>query len=100
MSKSAITRALSLGLFAGLLGGCATSVTPNYDLKFGDALREAKLQMIIDPDAGKNPDMALGINGAAARETIVRYQNSFRAPPPVTNVINIGGSVGAGGGQN
>ncbi|MEY4883732.1 MAG: hypothetical protein RIS34_1586 [Pseudomonadota bacterium] len=99
MPKSAITLALNLGLCVGLVGGCATSVTPNYDLKFGDALREAKLQMIIDPDAGKNPDMALGIDGGAARETIVRYQNSFKAPPPATNVINIGGSIG-GAGQN
>ena len=98
MLKPAITLPLSLCLCTGLLGGCATSVTPNYDLKFGEALREAKLKMTINPDAGKNPDMALGIQGAAAKETVIRYQNSFKAPPPVTNVINIGGSIGAGGG--
>ena len=98
MLKPAITVPLRLCLCAGLLGGCATSVTPNYDLKFGDALREAKLKMTINPDAGKNPDMALGLHGGAAKETVVRYQNSFKAPPPVSNVINIGGSIGAGGG--
>ena len=89
---------LCLCLGAGLLAGCATSVTPEYDLKFGNALREARRNMIINPDAGKNPDMALGLHGGAAKETVVRYQNSFKAPPPVTNVINIGGSIGSGGG--
>ena len=98
MRKPAINLPLSVCLCAGLLGGCATSVTPNYDLKFGDALREAKLKMTINPDAGKTPDMALGLHGGAAKETVVRYQNSFKAPPPVSNVINIGGSIGSGGG--
>ena len=92
------TLRLCLCLGAGLLSGCATTVTPEYDLKFGNALREARRSMTINPDAGKNPDMALGLHGGAAKETVVRYQDSFKKPPPVTNVINIGGSIGGGGG--
>ena len=79
----------------GLAGltGCA-SVTPNYDAKFGQAVREAKLKMTINPDAGKNPDQALGLDGKSAREAITLYQGTFKAPPPVVNVINIGGGIG------
>ena len=83
---------LTLALSIVLLAGCST--TPNYDTHFGDAVREARLQMTINPDAGSNSDQALGMDGRAAREAVILYQGTFKAPPPVVNVINIGGSVG------
>ena len=79
-----------------LLTGCASTVTPHYDTRFGNAVREAKLKMIINPDAGKNPDQVLGMDGKSARETVIFYQNTYREPPPPVNVINIGGSIGGG----
>lgn len=88
---------LVIALLLGLLGGCST-VTPNYDARFGEAVREAKLKMIINPDAGKNADQVAGMDGKAAREAIILYQGTYRAPPPAVNVINIGGSIGSGGG--
>jgi uncharacterized protein YceK len=88
---------LAIALLLGLLGGCST-VTPNYDARFGEAVREAKLKMIINPDAGKNADQVAGMDGKAAREAIILYQGTYRAPPPAVNVINIGGSIGSGGG--
>ena len=81
-------------ILLGLLTGCATSTTPNYDAKFGNAVREARLRMTINPDAGNNPDPVAGLDGKAAQEGVSRYQGSFKVPPPVVNVINIGGSVG------
>lgn len=89
MNKSAIALLLTL------LTGCA-SVTPNYDAKFGDAVREAKQKMIINPDAGRNPDQVLGMDGKSARETIILYQGTYKAPPPAVNVINIGGGISGG----
>ena len=86
---------LAIALLLSLLTACSTTVTPNYDAKFGSAVREAKLKMTINPDAGKKPDLVVGVDGIAARETIIRYQDSFKTPPPVINVINIGGRVGA-----
>ena len=83
----------AIALLLTLLTGCA-SVTPHYDARFGEAVREAKLKMIINPDAGKNPDQALGMDGKSARETMIRYQDTHKAPPPAVNVINIGGSIG------
>ena len=90
MSKTAT--ALLLTLFT-LLTGCAP-VTPNYNARFGDAVRDARLNMTINPGAGKNPDQALGMDGKSAREAIMLYQGTFKTPPPVTNVINIGGGSG------
>lgn len=85
----------AIALLFTLLTGCS-SVTPNYDAKFGEAVREAKLKMTINPDAGKNPDMATGMDGKSARETIILYQDTYKAPPPPVNVINIGGNIGGG----
>jgi len=91
---------LAITLLFSLLAACS-SVTPHYDARFGDAVREAKLKMIINPDAGKNPDQVAGMDGKAARETILLYQGSYTTPPPAVNVINIGGAIGgsSGGGS-
>lgn len=83
-------------LIVALLGGCAASTTPNYDARFGDAVRQARQRMTLNPSAGTNADPLLGMDGRSAREAVVRYQDTFRAPPPVVNVINIGGSTSAG----
>lgn len=84
---------ITLSLISVLLAACATSTTPNYDQRAGDALRSAKLAMTINPDAGKTVDATDGMDGKAAKEAVGRYQNSFKTPPPTVNVINIGGAV-------
>jgi hypothetical protein len=76
------------------LGGCGHSPTPHYDARFGDAVRQARQLMIINPNAGANPDTMAGMDGKSATEAMGRYHDSFKAPPPPMNVINIGGAVG------
>ena len=85
-------KTFAIAFLLALLTGCASSVTPHYDAQFGNAVRETKLRMTINPDAGKNPDQVLGMDGKSARETIIFYQNTYKEPPPAVNVINIGGS--------
>lgn len=80
---------------SSLLAGCA-SVTPHYDKRFGEAVREARLKMTINPEAGRSADGVLGMDGRAAKEAIGIYQGTFKAPPPAVNVINIGGAIGSG----
>ena len=84
--------AIPLCATAILLGGCASSATPNYDARFGDAVRQARQQMTLNPTASS--DSVSGMDAKSAREAVILYQGTFRAPPPVVNVINIGGSVG------
>jgi hypothetical protein len=91
------TSCAALALLA-MLAGCATGTvgsatgdTPGYDARFGDAVRQARSAMTIDPQAGTVPDPVAGMDGQAARAAIARYQDSFKLPPPVVNVINAGG---------
>lgn len=92
-----MTRILFLVLTA-MLAGCAASPAPQYDARFGQAVREAKQRMTLNPTPSTEADA--GVDGIAAREAQVRYHDSFKSPPPVVNVINIGGAVSAqGGGQ-
>lgn len=90
MSKTTLT-ILSLAV-SGTLAGCV-SPTPLSDQHFGDAVRAATAQQILNPDAGRNTDPVSGMDGPAAKDAIDLYQDSFKAPPPVTNVINIGGTI-------
>jgi len=85
---------LTLCAIAVLAAGCADTPTPRYDAQMGTALREARLAMTIDPAAGNRPDEVKGIDGRAAKEAVKRYQDSFKEPPPVVNVVNIGGAIG------
>lgn len=92
-----ITRTLWLPLAASaLLAGCG-SMTPHYDARFGDAVRSARMQMTINPDAGTavglGSDGATGMDGRATRHTMERYEQSYKTPPQAVNVINIGGSL-------
>jgi len=72
--------------------GCA-STTPHYDKHFGEAVRTARAQQTINPEASRNPDPVAGIDGVAAKESIGQYRDSYKAPPPTFNVINIGGGL-------
>jgi hypothetical protein len=47
----------------------------------------------LNPRPVRDPDAVSGIDGRAAKESMDRYVESFRAPPPNINVINIGGSL-------
>ena len=91
-----IARTTTVALVCLLGAGCS-HVTPNYDARFGDAVRDAKRKMTINPDAGKNNDPAVGMDGRAAREAMNQYHDSYKTPPPAVNVINIGGQIGGQG---
>ena len=71
------------------LTGCAS--TPHYDARFGDAVRQARVAMTVNPAGSSMNDPVAGIEGQAAKEAMSRYYETFKAPPPVVNVINIGG---------
>lgn len=94
MSKSA-RRNLVFAMLAAALAGCVEPA-PMLEEHFGDAVRAARDQQILNPEAGRTVEPVAGLDGPAAREAVGRYQDSFKAPPPVTNVINIGGTIAGG----
>ena len=79
------------------LAGCAA--TPNYDRHFGDAVRQARTAMTINPAASSNRDPVTGIDGQAAATALTRYQDSFKAPPPPQPLIRMSASASAGPGS-
>ncbi len=95
MRPNRLLHATLISLAAALIAGCASS-TPNYDMKFGDAVRQARQGMAINTTPAP-VEASAGIDGRAAREATGRYQESFKTPPPVVNVINIGGNSAGGG---
>lgn len=76
-----------------LIAGCASS-TPNYDARFGDAVRQARQAQTLNPAPTVSPVPVGTLDGKIAREAMDRYHDSYKAPPPVVNVINIGGQLG------
>ena len=73
-----------------LLAGC--SITPDYDRHFGSAVRHDLAAMALNPAPAASTD-ASGMDGQAAQLATLQYHESFKAPPPVVNVINIGGAT-------
>ena len=70
--------------------------SPRLDARFGDAVNVAKAQQTLNPDASKNRNVVAGIDGKAAQDTMLRYHESFKTPPPPSNVFTIGVSAGTG----
>lgn len=85
---------------AALLAGCSyNSFTPNYDAQFGDAVRAARLAQTLNPTAGSQAPV-MGLEGTTAHQALTRYEDSFKKPPSVVNVINIGGQIGGDSGAS
>lgn len=90
MSKKS-TSVIVAGL--GLLAGCV-AIHPEVDQRHGQAVMGARDAQTFNPQAARNPNAVSGIDGMAAKETMDRYVDTFKSPPPTTNVINIGGGLG------
>lgn len=73
------------------LGGCA-STTPQYDVRFGEAVRHNLQAQTLDPAAGQSGPPSAALDAGSARSAVQRYRDSFKTPPPVVNVINLGNS--------
>lgn len=76
-------------VLAALVGGCS-SVAPDYQARFGEAVRASRQAQVIHPQGQSEP--AQGLDGPAAREAMQRYRDSFKTPPPVVNVIHGSGT--------
>lgn len=72
-----------------LLTGCAQSA-PRFEANFGEAVRMANAQQTLNPDASRNADPVVGIDGRAADNAMQRYHKSFEHKEPQPPVITIG----------
>lgn len=72
------------------------STTPHLDTVSGETVNRAKLQQTIDPDAGATVRPVAELDGVSAKESVGRYHDSFKAPPPTFEVI-FGSGASSGG---
>lgn len=82
----------------GLLAGCV-AIYPEVDQQYGYAVTAAREAQTFNPQAGRSARVVSGIDGLAAKATVDRYVESFKSPPPVANVLNIGGGLTSQTGQ-
>ncbi|OPY83155.1 MAG: hypothetical protein A4E65_00670 [Syntrophorhabdus sp. PtaU1.Bin153] len=71
-------------------GGCTTS---RVEMDYGTSYKIAKFNQTFDPDAEKNLDPVLGIDGRAAEKIMDNYYKSFEKPaqPMPTLMMNVSG---------
>lgn len=96
MKRSLITMFLGPAL-ASLVAGCgatASHTTPQYDARFGVAVRAAFAQQVMHPEAARDTRPVMGADGQSAAAAQQRYQKSFTEPPPAASVFTIGVSGG------
>ena len=103
MNFAGTSKLLTAAAAVLLLQACATTcptfdaclaTSPRLDARFGDTVNVAKAQQTLNLDASKNRNVVAGIDGKAAQDTILRYHESFKSPPPPSNVFTIGVSSG------
>ena len=82
---SSIRMQCAIVLTTVTFSGCAT--TPHLDSRFGHAVNAAKAQQMINPDASRNSDPVMGLDGTPAKDSIDRYQNTFKEPPPTFEIF-------------
>ncbi|PKN06401.1 MAG: pilus assembly protein [Deltaproteobacteria bacterium HGW-Deltaproteobacteria-7] len=76
-----------------LLSGCTAS---RLDADFGTSYKLAKINQVLDPDAGKNFEPVYGLNGIAAKSVMDNYYAGFAEKKTApTFTLNVGG-IGAG----
>ena len=78
------------------LSGCAATTTPKTDARLGEAMTIMRAQQTLNPEASRNTDPVIGLDGKAAKGALDNYRDSFRQPPAeAASFLTIGG-VGSG----
>ena len=77
------------GIAVALMATACAPTTPQWDAQFGDSVRIAKQQQTLYPTAGGDAAVN-GVEGMVARESIIRYRDSFKEPAPPSSAFTIG----------
>jgi hypothetical protein len=88
MMKGNITLIVVMAVLFALLSGCAGNLPETkridiLDMSWGKSFESAKNNQILNPDAGKNLDPVVGLDGTAADYAVGKYKESFKKVVPV-----------------
>jgi len=80
--KGNIILMVVMAMFSVSLWGCAGNVpeaqrVDYLNANFGKSFESAKNNQILNPDAGKNLEPVVGLNGEAAEQGVDKYKKSF-----------------------
>jgi hypothetical protein len=64
------------------------SGTPVLDRNWGRSFETASYLQLVNPDADKNLDPVLNLDGAASQHNVDKYKTSFQKPEP-KEIVNI-----------
>ena len=88
MLKGNIILIVVVAMLSAMLLGCAGNLPEAkrvdiLDMNWGKSFESAKNNQILNPDAGKNLDPVLGLDGTAADYAVGKYKESFKKVVPV-----------------
>jgi len=91
MLKGNITWVVILGIFSITLWGCAGNLPQgkrmeNLEMNWGKSFESAKKNQILNPDAGKNLEPVVGLNGEAAEHGVDKYKKSYKKESEKTDI--------------
>jgi len=80
----------ALLLIFAMVWGCGTSQRQiALDKNWGRSNETARFSQILNPDASEDNNPVTGLDGEAARNSLVKYQNSFKSEESTGTVMNI-----------
>jgi len=86
---------IALAISLGCAGNTAQRETM-LDKHWGKSFESMKYNQILNPDAGKNLDPVVGLDGQAAEQVMDRYREDFKGKPS-KKVYNLNvGTIGGG----
>jgi len=86
-----------MGIFSGMLfiSGCAGTTPYSEDSltnrNWGRPYETAIYNQMLNPDAAKNLDPVLGLDGSAAQNNVEKYKESFKesGPKEIVNILKL-----------
>ena len=83
-----------LAVFSVTLWGCAGNLPEAkrveiLHMNWGKSFESAKNNQILNPEAGKNLDPVVGIDGQAAEHSVDNYKKSFEEPKEVETTTTV-----------
>lgn len=83
MLKGNIIWVVILGMLSITLWSCAGNLPEGkrmerLEMNWGKSFESAKKNQILNPDAGKNLEPVVGLNGEAAEHGVNKYKKSFK----------------------
>ncbi len=88
MLKGNIILIVVVAMLSAMLLGCAGNLPEAkrvdiLDMNWGKSFESAKNNQILNPDAGKNLDPVVGLDGTAAEYAVGKYKESYKKVVPV-----------------